>query len=226
MPNEKTPCPECNDAKQYRYDVEKGHPLFGRLFPCPVCNQDGIDSACGLKTHERAISLQDLKTNERIGTKKMVDAAQLFITKPQGFLSLHGNNGTGKTATLMAIVNGVIEKKIKAKYLTASELLAYLRDAFNDETKESDYHRLHELARVPVLCIDEMDKLRDTPYSREIQQELINLRYRDAGVLGTVLAWNGELNTLPWPAVVSRISEFTVVKNSDSDIRKVIGGNE
>ena len=68
-----------------------------------------------------------------------------------------------------------------------------------------------------------MDKLRDTPYSREIQQELINLRYRDARVLGTVLAWNGDIDALPFPAIVSRAQEFTVIHNQDRDLRPAIG---
>jgi DNA replication protein DnaC len=153
----------------------------------------------------------------------MVAAAQKFIGQPKGFLSFHGGNGTGKTMVLMAIVNSMIEKKIEARYLTAAELIAVLRETFNSETGETDYSRLHKFARIPVLIIDELDKLRDLPYSREVQQELINLRYRDADILGTVLAWNGELNSLPWLAVISRACEFVVVKNNDSDIRKLIG---
>ena len=153
----------------------------------------------------------------------MVDAASKFIYRPRGFLSFHGGNGTGKTKAAMAIINAIVARGIEARYITASELLAYMRDTFNDATKQTDYDRIHELARIPVLCIDELDKLRDTPYSREIQQELINLRYRDAEILGTVLVWNGELNDLPWPAVISRVSEFTVIKNSDPDMRKLIG---
>lgn len=200
-----------------------GHVYFGRMFPCPVCNQQEIDFASGLKDRERSITLEVIRTNGRPNTTTMKQEAQKFIASPRGFLSLHGNNGTGKTLALMAIVNAVIEAGTQARYLTASELLAYMRETFNDATKQSDYDRIHELARIPVLCIDEMDKLRDTPYSREIQQELINLRYRDAEVLGTVLAWNGELNDLPWPAVISRVSQFVTVKNNDSDARKLFG---
>jgi DNA replication protein DnaC len=193
------------------------------MFPCPSCNQVEIDYASGLKDRERAITLNAIDTAGRPNTATMKTAAAHFISKPYGFLSLHGNNGTGKTLALMAITNAIIAAGSEARYITASELLAYMRDTFNNDTHETDYDRIHELARVPVLCIDEMDKLRDTPYSREIQQELINLRYRDANILGTVLAWNGDLNDLPWPAVISRLSEYVVVKNNDSDMRKLLG---
>ena len=217
------PCTECNGQRYYRYDVPMDHVYFGRMFPCPVCNQQEIDYASGLKDRERRIALDAINTHGRPNTQTMKQEVKKFISNPRGFLSLHGNNGTGKTMALMAIVNAVIEAGTQARYLTASELLAYMRETFNDTTKQTDYDRIHELARIPVLCIDEMDKLRDTPYSREIQQELINLRYRDADVLGTVLAWNGELNDLPWQAVISRVSEFVVVKNNDSDMRELLG---
>lgn len=217
------PCPECNGQQYFHYDVPVEHPYFGRAFPCPVCNQATLDSLCGLKAHERGISLDHIRTEGRHGTQKAVWAAQLFIEKPVGFFSIHGNFGNGKTTILMAIVNALIAKGIEARYITAASLLAHLRETFNEETKESDYDRLHQLARVPVLVIDEMDKLRDTPYSRELQQELVNYRYRDAGVLGTVLAWNGGLDGLPFPAIVSRACEFTVIHNTDSDMRRIIG---
>lgn len=153
----------------------------------------------------------------------MVNAANNFVADSFGFLTIHGGFGNGKTTALMGIVNALIEKGIEARYITASNLLAYLRETFNGESKQSDYDRLHELAAVPVLCIDEMDKLRGSEYSREIQQELMNTRYREAGSLGTVLAWNGDFETINMPAVTSRASEFVVIWNRDSDIRPEIG---
>lgn len=220
-------CPECHGARWFSYsNLELGHPFYGRLFPCPVCNKQAIDTACGLKDHERQITFDKINTHGREDTWKAVSAAKAFVRAPRGFLSIYGEFGNGKTTIMMAIVNAVIEQGIEARYLTASDLLAYLRETFNSETKESDYDRLHELAKIPVLCIDEMDKLRDTAYSRELQQELINLRYRDAGILGTVLAWNGGLNDLPFPAIVSRAQEFTVIQNRDRDLRPLIGGKK
>jgi hypothetical protein len=219
-------CSDCGGSQYYRYDgLEIGHPFYGRLFPCPTCNKVVSDSLSGLKPHERQISLKDIRTHaNRPGTSKMIAAAQRFIDRPIGFLSIHGNYGNGKTTALMSIVNALIGFGTEARYLTAAELLAYFRDAFNTTAAGvSDYSRVRELAGTPVLCIDELDKLRDTPYSREIQQELINLRYRDAGLLGTVLAWNGDISALPFPAVISRAQEFIVIQNNDADLRPAIG---
>lgn len=220
-------CPDCNGQRWFSYSgLEIGHPYYGRLFPCPTCNKIAIDNACGLQEHERRIKFTDIQTANKPGTLKMVAAACVFVAQPYGFLSIHGGFGNGKTTALMAIVNAVIEGGTEARYLTAAELMAHMRETFNAETKETDYSRLHELAKIPVLCIDEMDKLRDTPYSREIQQELINLRYRNARILGTVLAWNGDINALPFPAVISRAQEFPMVHNTDADLRPLIGRAE
>lgn len=154
----------------------------------------------------------------------MVKAARAFIANPKGFLSIHGNWGNGKTTALMAITNELLKKGVEARYMTAAELLAFLRETFGGTTQENDYDRMRSLSRLPVLLIDEMDKLRDTPYSRELQQELINIRYRDAREFGTVFAWNGKIDSIPWPAVVSRMKEYTVIENTDTDMRPLLKG--
>lgn len=220
------PCPECNGARYFRYDVPQEHPYFGRLFPCPVCNKSTMEFLSGLNDAERQITFSSMiKSADRAGSARMIIAGEAFAKNPVGFLSIHGSYGNGKTMCLMAIVNAVIAQGIEARYMTAADLAAHMRKAFSSAEKtEDDYDRLHVLAHIPVLAIDEMDKLRDTAYSREIQQELINLRYRSAGILGTVLAWNGDLNALPFPAIISRAQEFAVIANYDVDIRPAIGG--
>jgi DNA replication protein DnaC len=225
MTNPAPVCPECNGERYFRYDVSLDHPYFGRLFPCPACNKQTMEFLSGLNDAERLITFDSMrKIAGRVQSARMISAAEAFAKNPTGFLSIHGTFGNGKTMCLMAIVNAVISQGVEARYMTAADLAAHMRKAFSSvEKTDDDYDRLHTLARIPVLCIDEMDKLRNTEYSREIQQELINLRYRDAGVLGTVLAWNGELAALPFPAVVSRAQEFVVIENRDSDIRPLLG---
>lgn len=217
------PCDHCGGSKFIRFDVALDDPRFGRAFPCPVCNQEGVTANSGLKEHERLITFDSIVTEGRKDTVKMVKAAREFTENPKGFLSIYGGFGNGKTTTLYAIINTLLARGVEARYMTAAELLAYMRETFNEETKESDYSRIVKLAGVSVLCIDEMDKLRDTPYSREIQQELFNRRYRDAGTFGTVFAWNGEFSAFNMPAITSRMSEFTMVQNNDTDMRRLIG---
>jgi hypothetical protein len=222
----KPACAFCDDKKVIRYNVEIGHPYFGRAFPCPKCQHKVIDAACGLKTHERRITLDNLVVKGRPGALEMSQAARKFTEKPTGFLSLYGTNGNGKTIVLQAIVNACLEKGIQAEYITAKLLMDYLREAFDKNVIETDISRIRRLASVPVLVIDEFADARDTPYAAEMQRHLINERYRDARTLGTVFAWNVTFDDLPWASVVSRLQEFPFIENRDQDLRPRIGAKK
>lgn len=198
-----------------------GHPLYGRVTPCQ-CNQPALDATCGLSADEQRIRLVNLRTEGREGARAMLAAAQDFLKTKTGFLSLCGTWGNGKTLVLQGLVNACIEQGIEARYITAAEMMLWLQEAFDPKVMETNQARINQLARVPVLCMDELEKY-NTPYADKMQNHIINLRYREARHLGTVFAWNGNLAALPWPAVRSRMSEFIVVENKDADLRPMMG---
>lgn len=209
--------------KFLRYDVPVSDYRFGKISPCPKCNQETVTVNSGLQSHERSITIANLISAGRDDAQKMKSAAVAFIEKPTGFLSFYGSYGNGKTIALMAIVNACISKGIDARYLTAHQLMDYLYDAFDKKVMETDRGRIERLAKIPVLAIDEFDKARDTPYASDMQQHLIDERYRNKSTLGTVFSWNGDFSTIPWGAVVSRMREFPAIENRDSDMRPAIG---
>jgi len=216
-------CKVCDDTRYLRADLPVGHPSFGRMTACPACNKAALDAECGLTEKERGRKLAHVVTDKRPGAEKMLAAARDFLSRKNGFLSLRGSWGNGKTLILQAIVNECRDAGVEARYTTATELMLWLREAFDEKVMETDKARIERLARIPILCIDELDKARDKPYSREMQQYLIDRRYRDGHLLGTVFAWNGSFRVLGMPAVTSRMSEFVVVENNDPDVRKAIG---
>lgn len=206
-----------------RYDVPFGHAKFGKIDPCPKCNQAAVTYNSGLQPHERGITVDNIITAGRPDALRMRGAVERFIAQPVGFLSIYGSYGNAKTVALMAIVNACLAKNIEARYLTAHQLMDFLYEAFDQKVMETDRGRIKRLAEIPVLVIDELDKARDTAYAKDMQQHLIDERYRNAGTLGTVFAWNGDLSTIPWGAVVSRMREFPTVENLDQDMRPAIG---
>jgi DNA replication protein DnaC len=224
VPNQK--CPECDGQKYYRYDLEFGHPLFGRYFPCGTCNAAAVDDASGLNPVERLVTFADIETKGRPGAAAMITAAREFVKGGRtGFLSVYGGYGNGKSTLLKAIVNDCIANGIEAQYVTMTKVMMYVREAFNSGlTGDSDFSRVTKLARVQVLVIDECEKGRMSEHAREIQTHLFDERYRASYELGTVLAWNGEFETFDLPWVRSRLSEYLVVKNSDADMRPLLGG--
>jgi len=206
-----------------RYDLPITDPRFGRIIPCQKCNQRAVTINSGLQEHERNITIANLITIGREDAQRMKAATMAFISNPFGFLSFYGSYGNGKTIALMAIVNACLDQGIEARYLTAHQLMDYLYDAFDKKVMETDRGRIERLAKIPVLVIDEFDKARDTPYAADMQQHLIDERYRNKSTLGTVFAWNGDFSTIPWGAVVSRMREFPAIENRDSDMRPAIG---
>jgi DNA replication protein DnaC len=219
-------CDFCDGGQYIRYNVPFGDLRFGKIFPCPKCNREGIIRASGLNPAERLISLDTIRTNARPGAAQMVKAAREFERGGfTGFLSIYGGFGNGKTTTLKAIVNACIAAGIEARYMTMTEVMVYAREAFDSQQAgDTDYGRIGRLATTRVLCIDELDKARVTDYAREVQTHLFDVRYRRAAELGTVVVWNGGINTvkdvLPW--VVSRLSEHPMIENADKDYRPVV----
>jgi DNA replication protein DnaC len=216
-------CADCSDRGFFRFDVAMGHPNFGRMFPCPKCNAAGVAAMCGLYPHERSINVHDLGADKRPGAQAMIKAGDAFIGNPVGFLSVCGSYGNGKTILLMGIVNACLAKGIEARYLTAQELKDYLYQAFDKTILDTDRGRVARLAALPVLAIDEFHTAHNTPYAEDMQKHLIDERYRNKHALGTVFAWNGDADTIPWPMVRSRMSEFPLIHNTDDDMRAVIG---
>ena len=219
-------CPKCGGSQYVRLDVPRNHPSFGRVFACSACNMEALTFSAGLNPQERTIRLADLDTDGRPGAEAMVRAMGQFLADGcYGFLTIHGGYGNGKSTALKAIVNACIERGIEARYVTMTEVMIYAREAFESQQQgDSDYGRIAKLAKVCVLVIDELDKARITDYAREVQTHLFDIRYREAHRLGTVVAWNGRFRDIDMPWVLSRLSEYPVIENKDTDMRPLLGG--
>lgn len=218
-------CPTCGDTRRIRTDLPVGHPDFGKTQPCPKCNRDALIIQSGINPDERHIRLSDLVTNGRPGAAKMAQAARTFIDGGFiGSLAFFGDYGNGKSTTMKAIANAAIDAGIETRYMSAKELLDYVREAFDSQKAgDTDAGRITRLASTRLLLIDEMDKARLTEYAREVQTHLFDVRYRQAAQFGTVVAWNGTQRSLELPWVLSRLSEYPMIENKDADMRPTLG---
>lgn len=234
-------CAACDHTGWLSFDVPPGHPHFGRLVPCECRaaeRAEFLPRVCGLNAVERLHSLDDLIVISP-ATRLMVEAARAFVDRPVGFLTLHGSHGNGKTSTLQGIVNALIARNVMAVYVTAYDLVEWVKQAFQRDD-DSAWSRILKFQSAPVVCIDEWDKARLTEYALELQTAIINRRDRDAlaGISGTVLAMNdGRRRTdngawieygfdaLP-SAIRSRLLDgrYRVVQNNDPDRRPNMGG--
>ncbi len=211
-----------------RADRPLSDPLYGKLMRCGCkANADlqRLQRLSGLTATEQAVRLDDIVSTHGSDTGRMVDAAKQFIRQPDGFLTIHGKPGNAKTAALHGIVNELVQNSVEAVYITAFDLIGYIRAAFDDKRSIIDYNahdRLKKLERVRVLCIDELDKVKWSDWVQEQITDLIDARYRFGlnRTSGTVIAMNASPATLPeW--IYSRLSDGrnVIVKNDDADVR-------
>jgi len=225
-------CSDCNDIGWIRADVEYGHPQFGKLIRCGCmarANAERLNRISGLTEAERKIKINGIVvTDEDEATANMVNACRKFIARPQGIITIHGGSGNGKTMALQACVNAMLDQNIEAVYVTAFDLISFIRSAFSQDnyTKVLDviddnaYSRLQRFEHVRVLALDEFDKVKVTDWVKEQLTDLIDHRYRmaenDAG--GTLIAMNESPESLPsW--ISSRLKRYTIIHNADDDMR-------
>jgi Cdc6-like AAA superfamily ATPase len=227
-------CNTCDDTGYYRYDVPVGDPHFGKMVRCHckrLEDNQRLQRLSGLTATERAINLEHIQISNLPGTSAMVQACKMFMAHPFGIITFWGGSGNGKTMVLQAVVNHYVDKNIEAIYITAFDLISYIRSAFSKgkgsdlEIKDDNaYNRLLRFESVKVLAIDEFDKVRVTDWVQEQLTDLIDRRYRLAQdeQVGTLLAMNDDPRDLP-PWMYSRLAQNLIIHNPDNDMRPLFG---
>ena len=225
-------CGKCGGIGWLHREVDVGDPHFGEPLPCPNCNPQnparGWEAHFEMTVGQQALRLDAIEVTNRPATKRMVEACGLFVRSPRQTLTIHGACGTGKSMALMAVVNELRLANVEAVYTTVEGALAYVRSAFNVEAASSGGDapaRLKKLCQVPVLALDEFDKLHDTPWSREQMHTLMGRRHDLGieGIVGTLVAMNADPGSLSeWMASRLMDGRNRIVHCSDSDIRPLI----
>jgi len=215
------------DVGWYRIDQPVGSEIFHvQLIRCECkANDDAqrLQRLSGLTDREKKLRLDDIECVDRPGTRAMVNACEMFISYPFSMTTFWGGSGNGKTIALQAVVNDFVSRKVEAVYVTAFDLISYIRSSFNLKREVIDdnaYARLLRFEQVNVLAIDEFDKISVTDWVQEQFTDLIDRRYRLAldKQCGTLIAMNDDPRNQPsW--IYSRLSQGVILFNSDDDIR-------
>ena len=193
--------------------------MFGKLTRCQCSADKDVSRYQKMFGELPVVELSTIRERGK-GTKAMKTAAREFIKSPQGFLTIWGTNGNGKSTTAKAITNGVIKSRKAALYITAKMMVDYVKAGIGDFDKDTA-SRVRLFSDIPVLIIDELTAVRWTEWVGENLFEII-LNRVDSG-LGTVLIMDQSPADHLDDRIVSRISGGVVVVNNDSDFRPAMG---
>lgn len=134
-------------------------------------------------------------------TISAIKAVKSVVNSGYGWVYLYGPFGTGKTLILKVAAVEAMHRGagMGAAYTRMAEILDNLREGFDEKTGESETHRLNFWSEVKLLCIDEFEKMRGTPYTDERRFVLMDRRYEQATRMetATIIASNVAPNMLP-----------------------------
>jgi hypothetical protein len=160
-------------------------------------------------------------------TTALLAAVKRFAGKPQGWLTLYGPRGGGKSHMAEALARHLLSKRVPCLYIRAPELFPYLGAIARRDDDETDYAgRLVWMQRLPVLVIDELNKETRTDAVAQLRTNLLDSRWRDAvyNLNGaTVLISNNEPDAWADPAIASRAmdSRFVQIAAPTKDYRRM-----
>lgn len=197
-------CPVCAGAGWLAAPVPVEHPDFGKVIPCP-CQESATDRARRTEALERYSNLGALKlatfananlsglSNDPASRKAFSDAriyAAEYAENPSGWMTFAGPSGSGKTYLAAAIANRRIELGSPALFITAADLLDYLRVGFDDDSEMGFIDLFEQVREAELLVLDDLPARPASPWGQERLFQL--LAWRHSQQLPTVVTLRGD----------------------------------
>jgi DNA replication protein DnaC len=208
-----------------------------REYPCPICSGNQAELRTRLfensgRESDRSVTLGTFSTTGnkvgKLAARSEIGRLLGMGASANGFTTLWGGVGTGKSHLLISAINGFLGMNIRGIYAVMPEWIAHLKSLYD----EPDGFRLtnsetQRLMDIPVLAIDELDpdKLNFTPWVKELVFRLIDHRYRNMRQVLTILGTNVQPKDYPEELgyLGSRMTEGMIVHVPAPDMRPVVG---
>ncbi|GMO39975.1 MAG: hypothetical protein Pg6C_00660 [Treponemataceae bacterium] len=150
--------------------------------PCPVCRREAEEE----KRREKAIrkwrSMNiEKKYYEAVfdnfdayndELKRHLAACRSFAENPDGKLVMLGTHGNGKTHLAVSVL-----KKLGGAIYTAFEIGVKLRKSYDGGSGTKEHEVYDELCSVPLLVIDEVEKIKDSESKQNWMSYVVGKRY-------------------------------------------------
>jgi len=218
-------CPFCHGLGFVREDLPIDHPDFGKMHICScrlkevtAYQEKNLFSQSNLGELQK-LTFENFLPRGRVGLaaqqanslEQAFNTAQQFAGTLGGWLLLTGRYGCGKTHLAAAIANQAVSMGVATQFLTAPDLLDWLRFAYARDSDESFEQRFNEIRTVQLLILDDFGTQNATPWAQEKLFQILNARYVNR--LATVITSNlpiqefeGRIRSrLTDPEVVARV---------------------
>jgi DNA replication protein DnaC len=194
---------------------------------CPACRSgkrgEYLENNSGMEGSQLQVNFTLF--NDKPEKQPAVSAVKKIISEQSGWLTLHGDFGTGKTSLLFAACNATIKAGNLAYYTTAANLLADIRRRFSDGNKMSTAveDAIANWIGMPFLCIDEIDRVSITQWTQETLFRILDARYQAAASRATLLVTNTNPDTIgkEFAYLASRMHAGKIMQIQGADMRKV-----
>jgi DNA replication protein DnaC len=213
-------CEICGGLGWISAEVPVGHPLFGKLMPCPHRQNQADQTTAQKLWHElgplRHMTLDTFEPEghavtieQKHSLRTAVEGVRRFVREPRGWLLIQGGYGCGKTHLAAAVANACLGKGIPVLFVNVPDLLDYLRGAYNPNAEETYGERFSEVRDAAILILDDLGTQNATPWAEEKLYQIFNTRY--VHKRPTVITTNLDLDDLD-PRLRSRLNDLDLVR--------------
>ena len=193
------------------------------LVPC-VCaaGQARIARWRGLPEEATGVRLRGGRVKQITDQAKALAAITDFIKQPRGWVTLAGDYGTGKTTLIYAALNHLADRGIYGRYVMMPDLINDLRAALWQD-QQTYTAKLHRISTVPILALDELDKIRDSAFVDDVLYAIFLARYQERQRYGTLIGYNlaGAERIPAFLASRIRDSRFQLIEMTGPDLRPI-----
>jgi len=204
-----TVCGACQGAGWVKEAVPYGHPHFGVLFPCACRLAEQARRKTDALVHLSNLDAFREKTFATfnpfvVGLRTIVPQVRTYARQPNGWLTLLGPYGVGKTHLAAAIAHETLERGEGVLFAVVPDLLDHLRTTFSPQSTIAYDAQFDLLRTAPLLILDDLGTESATPWAREKLYQLINHRYNYR--LPTVITSNLKPDAIE-PRIYSRLCD-------------------
>lgn len=196
-------CEICGGTGWVRFERPVGHPLFGKMERCPNYDltKDYPEERYGLDREEirslKWADLVDYHDSIRLAREAVIEtlergAGWVFLWS-SGERDNPGGHGLAKSMILKIAVAESLRARRRGAYIHMAYLMDDLRSAYDERNPGMDAQdRLALWTDIPILALDEFNRVNPTQYVRERQFMLMEKRYMlaERGQAVTLIASN------------------------------------